>query len=319
MPFFHEASCSACDYSTGPLFSTGYQYTAVCLDCREVVQAARDPHCQFDDYQCPKCKRVLGDPPEPPQPIEACPRCGHKLIWEGRHISRHGYPAPRHAQRCQFWRIGRQDGRSLGKVGGQLLGLVGEIGEQPGFWYGEGLLAGAANDQIEVIHRIKDDVKSSVERLELTYSNTEAPWLAVDFLALRSGLERQALTYLGALETWCAPLEELELVAPRVARIGRANASRIFHSLLTLPTAVHCLTEVHAGDCWHPFTEVDLVMKYSSERIVRIEKGLAVAHNELDENLASRTPFWVDVFRDGERLARWGQPAMLRATNPTRE
>jgi hypothetical protein len=79
------------------------------------------------------------------------------------------------------------------------------------------------------------------------------------------------------------------------------------------------MTEVHAGGSWQPYTEVDLVLKYGSERIVRIEKGVPVVGNDRGDHSNSRTPFWVDVFRDGERLVRWGQPAMLRATNPTRE
>jgi hypothetical protein len=120
-------------------------------------------------------------------------------------------------------------------MGGQVCTLLGEAGEQPGLWWREGRLIDAAHGQIEVLQKIKNDERGGLERLELTYSNTEAPWLAVDFLALRSGLEQQARSYLGSLETWCAPSTDLKPVAPRVARIGRADASRIFYTLITVP------------------------------------------------------------------------------------
>lgn len=294
-----------------------------CPDCREFVEGVQRPYCRLNPYLCARCSLNLGEAEDSGNPPYLCPRCQSKLdvIIAGRG------PNPLSSARddkgkAHFLRLASGPGIAYGKVAGFLAEIRGDLSDRPGMWWGEGSIVQWKGLEVLIYAELflQESALNHISRWEIELPNSGKPWFAVDFAALRRGLEESGEHFRHAWTTWVVsgpkpgvrntgvgdPLYPTPVAIAEPA----LDYARIFHGLLNYPEASACLLAIHDGSAWVPWRELRMRMEYSQERVVWLEANGTVSGKEGLPDTSVQMPFWVDVFRDETRLIRWRQHDM---------
>lgn len=330
--------CNSCSYESEEFFAfRWWERYETCPSCQEIVVAMCDRYMRFDPqvYLCTRCNDRLEVSEEP---CVHCPHC-HRPTLERREyttfIPLDPAPIPhryslRAGRRVHVLRLGKDNGRIAGQVSGQRMILTGELADQPGLWWGEGVLTSyhqretsreeviqAVEKQqleklmelnsdhitVEIQRRLEDDPRNALDRIELLYPESSAPWLAIDFAALRNDVERTPYTVFSTMQDWLGdnPLESPASLLQSPLDSWRIRS--ILYTLLSRPVTDHRCAEIHDGQRWHPLAEVDLILQYAKS--VRVIKQGIPPTEVTSKEYRYDKPYSVEVRRSGVTLAKW--------------
>ena len=330
--------CGSCSYESEEFFAfRWWERYEPCPSCQEIVVAMCDRYLRLDPqvYLCTRCSRRLEVSIEP---CRRCPRC-HQDTLERHEYTTFMPPAPAPipptyclgvGRRVHVLRLGDDNGRPAGLVAGERMVLTSELAERPGLWWGGGVLTSyhqretsreevlqaveehqleklmelnSAHITVDIQRRLEDDPRNVLDRIELLYPESNAPWLAIDFAALRRDVERAPYVVFTTMQEWLGdtPLETASNLLQR--RLNGWSVGSVFHMLLTRTANGHRCVEIHDGERWHALEEVDLVLEYAKS--VRVITGGVPPTDVASNEHRYEKPHSVEVRRRGVTLARW--------------